>query len=74
VLELVCAGSDVSSAARRHRNRATSPGSEKSPHPDMLLDRMLLDRRRELMEICGMIERGEIRIASRSAPRPRRKK
>jgi CheY-like chemotaxis protein len=29
---------------------------------------------RELMEICGMTERGEIRIASRSAPSSRRKK
>lgn len=30
--------------------------------------------RRELIEIRGKIERGEIRIPSRSAPRPRRKK
>jgi hypothetical protein len=30
--------------------------------------------RRELVEIRGKIERGEIRIPSRSAPQPRRKK
>ena len=30
--------------------------------------------RRELLEIRGKIERGEIRIPSRSTPRPRRKK
>ena len=30
--------------------------------------------RRELIEIRGKIERGEIRIPSRSAPKPRRKK
>jgi hypothetical protein len=41
---------------------------------ELLPREMLLDRSRELMEICAMIERGEIRIASRSAPRSRRKK